>query len=258
MNLDKVKIVVVGDSGVGKTSLIHLIIHQEVLKKPNWTIGSSVDVKLHEFKDGTVQHKTYFIEFYDIGGYSAHKSSAKMFYSGVDGIILVHDLTNYKSQENLRQWLIDIIEQNENISMCSSEFFSNDSRQLNTNVGSSTLFKSNSSSSSSNLFSNLNMPPILVIGTKLDYAQKVRNSSTLKNSSPIAMEFRADEINLDCMQLKYLAPATSNSIKLAKFFDKVIEHKITQTNKETNIFNKNKLNKSLTENNKFHSVLHID
>ena len=60
MNLDKVKIVVVGDSGVGKTSLIHLIIHQEVLKKPNWTIGSSVDVKLHEFKDGTVQHKTYF------------------------------------------------------------------------------------------------------------------------------------------------------------------------------------------------------
>ena len=56
-----------------------------MLKKTNWTIGASVDVKLHEFKDGTLQHKTYFIEFYDIGGYSAHKSSAKMFYAGVDG-----------------------------------------------------------------------------------------------------------------------------------------------------------------------------
>ena len=41
--------------------------------------------KFHEFKDGTIQHKSYFIEFYDIGGSAAHKSSAKMFYSNVDG-----------------------------------------------------------------------------------------------------------------------------------------------------------------------------
>ncbi len=45
-NLEKVKIVVVGDSGVGKTSLVHLIAHQEVLKKPTWTIGCEVDVKV--------------------------------------------------------------------------------------------------------------------------------------------------------------------------------------------------------------------
>jgi Rab-like protein 3 len=45
-NLEKIKIVVVGDSGVGKTSLVHLITHQEVLKKSNWTIGCSVDVKV--------------------------------------------------------------------------------------------------------------------------------------------------------------------------------------------------------------------
>jgi Rab-like protein 3 len=45
-NLEKVKIVVVGDSGVGKTSLVHLITHQEVLKKTQWTIGCSVDVKV--------------------------------------------------------------------------------------------------------------------------------------------------------------------------------------------------------------------
>lgn len=84
-NIEKAKIVVVGDSGVGKTSLVHLITHHEVLKKSNWTIGCSVDVKLHEYKDGTIQHKTYFLEFYDIGGNSVHKPSAKIFYSGVDG-----------------------------------------------------------------------------------------------------------------------------------------------------------------------------
>jgi Rab-like protein 3 len=83
--IEKAKILIVGDSGVGKSSLMHLIVHHEVLKNTNWTIGCSVDVKLHEFKDGTHQHKTYFIELYDIGGYLWHRSSAKMFYSGVDG-----------------------------------------------------------------------------------------------------------------------------------------------------------------------------
>ncbi len=89
-NLEKIKIVVVGDSGVGKTSLVHLITHQEILKKSNCTIGCSVDVKLHEYKDGTVQQKSYFVEFYDIGGNSNYRRSAKMFFSGADGIILVH------------------------------------------------------------------------------------------------------------------------------------------------------------------------
>ena len=89
-NLEKIKIVVVGDSGVGKTSLVHLITHQEILKKSNCTICCSVDVKLHEYKDGTVQQKSYFVEFYDIGGNSNYRRSAKMFFSGADGIILVH------------------------------------------------------------------------------------------------------------------------------------------------------------------------
>lgn len=44
--IERVKILVVGDSGVGKTSLIHLITHHEILKKSSWTIGCSVDVKV--------------------------------------------------------------------------------------------------------------------------------------------------------------------------------------------------------------------
>jgi Rab-like protein 3 len=44
--IERVKILVVGDSGVGKTSLVHMIAHQDVLKKTSWTIGCSVDVKV--------------------------------------------------------------------------------------------------------------------------------------------------------------------------------------------------------------------
>ena len=33
-------------SGVGKTSLVHLICHNEPTSNPNWTIGCSVEVKV--------------------------------------------------------------------------------------------------------------------------------------------------------------------------------------------------------------------
>ncbi|CAF0973414.1 unnamed protein product [Brachionus calyciflorus] len=227
-NYDKVKIVVVGDSGVGKTSLVHLIAHQEVLKKPNWTIGCSVDVKLHEFKDGTPQHKTCFIEFFDIGGNLGHRSSAKMFLSGADGIILVHDLTNRKSQENLHQWIADVMEQNEKVSVGTSDYHY-ESKQ-------SPGKKTTSKNSSFFYQDNSNLLPLIFVGTKLDQAQIVRNSNSFRNQSQIALMYRADEINLDCMQPNYLAPATSNSIKLAKFFDKVFENKFAITNLKSNYY----------------------
>jgi hypothetical protein len=50
----------------------------------------------------------------------------------------------------------------------------------------------------------MRMPPLLVVGTKLDEAQVVRNSNSLKGASTIAFEFRADEINLVNMQFYFL------------------------------------------------------
>lgn len=75
----------------------------------------------------------------------------------------------------------------------------------------------------SNSFDYINLPPILVVGTKHDQAKMMRNSSHLRNASDIAVKYRVDEINLDCLDPKYLASATSNSVKLAKFFDKVVK-----------------------------------
>ena len=57
-NIEKIKIVVVGDSGVGKTTLVHLLAHQEVLKKSSCTIGCSVDVKVFKFNQNSMTKKT--------------------------------------------------------------------------------------------------------------------------------------------------------------------------------------------------------
>lgn len=94
---------------MGKTSLVHLIAHNEALVSPGWTIGCSAEVKLHEYKDSTSSSKTFFIELFDIGGSISHQNTRGVFYNPTNGIILVHDLTNRKSHENLQRWLYEII-----------------------------------------------------------------------------------------------------------------------------------------------------
>jgi len=194
--IDKARIIVVGDAGVGKSSLVHLICHGEPIANPYWTIGCSVEVKLHEYRAGTPQEKTYFIELWDIGGWTAHRSSRSTFYNPVHGIVLVHDLTNRKSQQNLRKWLTEVLNRD-----CrnTSDDVDYDAEQL---AGSSV--------------------PMIVVGTKLD---QTSSESVSSRTSNIADECGADEIKLDCTHTKHLAAGIGNAVKLSRFFDKVIEYK---------------------------------
>lgn len=198
--IDKVRVTVVGDSGVGKTSLVHLICHNEPINNPSWTVGCSVEVKLHEYKEGTPHQKTYFIELWDIGGSSSHRNTRCVFYNPVHGIILVHDLTNRKSQQNLQKWLAEVLNRESGGKTKQSSFDDFDPEQF---VGSTQI-------------------PILVIGTKLDLAAEVRRNPQ-RRSSTIAEECGADEIFLDCHQARSLAAGSSSAVKLSRFFDKVIE-----------------------------------
>jgi Rab-like protein 3 len=93
---------------VGKTSLVGLIAQIES-STSNWTVGASVEVKLHEYKEGTAAQKTFFIELWDIGGSISHQNTRSVFYQPTHGIILVHDITNKKSLDNLQKWLIEIL-----------------------------------------------------------------------------------------------------------------------------------------------------
>ncbi|CAL1538919.1 unnamed protein product [Lymnaea stagnalis] len=199
-DLEKVKVLVVGDSGVGKTSLVHLICHNEPCYTPTATIGCSVEVKLHEYRAGTPSEKDFFVELWDIGGAASHANSRSIFYHQVQGIILVHDLTNRKSHQNLRKWLAETLSKDD-------------------------LKPNNGYDFDPEQFAG-NQTPILVIGTKIDSAQSLREKNTLR-SSHIAEECGADEFNLDCLQVKQLAPGSTNAVKLSRFFDKVVERKLS-------------------------------
>ncbi|CAH8557440.1 unnamed protein product [Schistosoma turkestanicum] len=109
MEFERAKVVVGGDSGVGKTTLVHLICNQQTLPHPSYTIGCSVDIKIHLYNGDPAKEHPYFIELWDIGGSSSHENTRSIFYQNLHGLILVYDCTNKKSQLNLRKWLSDVL-----------------------------------------------------------------------------------------------------------------------------------------------------
>ncbi|GAB1602795.1 rab-like protein 3 isoform X2 [Argonauta hians] len=195
--IDRVRIMVLGDSGVGKSSLVQLICHGEVTNDPSYTIGCSVEVKLHEYKAGTHAERTYFVELWETGGSKQHENSRYIFWNVIHGIILVYDLTNKKSHSNLRKWLCQALNKEDD--------------------------KESKGDLDSELFAE-NRIPILLIGTKVDMAQSLRDNILSRRSS-LAEEYGVGQISMDCKQKKYLAPGSTNSVKMSKFFDKVIERR---------------------------------
>ncbi|XP_023948461.1 rab-like protein 3 [Bicyclus anynana] len=200
--IEKVKVVVLGDSGVGKTSLTYLIAHNKPLLSPGWTVGCSVEVKLHRYKEGTQAQNTFFVELWDVGGSNNHRNTRNVFYQPTHGIILVHDLTNRKSQGNLQKWLSEIL--NQDSTNPNYQHLDVDPEQF---LGSTKI-------------------PILVIGTKYDLAEENQRKNQYRRlASSIAEQCGADEIFVNCYQARSLAPGNSNTVKLTRFFDKVIERR---------------------------------
>lgn len=221
--VEKVRILVVGDSGVGKTSLVHLICHEEIIASPAWTIGCTVEVKLYDYKEGMPGNKTFFLEFYDIGGSANHEMSRSIFYHSVNGLILVHDLTNKKSFTNLRRWLSEVLNSSNSSSgsstkSCDKSWFGSDFVE----------------DFDPEQFAG-NQIPVLVVGTKLDQAGSSRISNSARGMN-LVDEIGADVININCNDLTQLRPGHVNSRKLRNFFDKVIERRFHTRDTSQSLF----------------------
>uniref|UniRef100_A0A1A8PX34 RAB, member of RAS oncogene family-like 3 n=1 Tax=Nothobranchius rachovii TaxID=451742 RepID=A0A1A8PX34_9TELE len=232
-SLDRVKVLVLGDSGVGKSSLVHLLCHNQVLGNPSWTVGCSVDVRIHDYKEGTPEEKTFYIELWDVGGSvgsaSSIKSTRAVFYNSVNGIVLVHDLTNKKSSQNLYRWSLEALNKD---SSPTRVIVSNGS--VFTTKGLKHSFLSTVQLTGCRCVFILfqisgcreydreqfaeNPVPLLLIGTKFDQIPENKRSEVLTRMAFLSEDFNAEEINLDCTNPRYLAAGTSNAVKLSRFF----------------------------------------
>jgi GTPase SAR1 family protein len=102
---DCVRILVVGEVGCGKSTLVNALCstRRRKLQSCTTTIGCSVSVKL-------LSDSRTCIEFRDVGGHDAYKDVRSVFYTRVPyhGIMLVYDLCNPRSCAGLPHWLQEL------------------------------------------------------------------------------------------------------------------------------------------------------
>jgi Ras-related protein Rab-1A len=97
------KIILVGDSGVGKTSLFSRYTDDIFTESFISTIG--IDFKM---KTITVKNKKVRLQIWDTAGQERFRTIVQSYYRGAQSIIIVFDITDIKSFENVKCWLSEI------------------------------------------------------------------------------------------------------------------------------------------------------
>jgi len=97
------KILLIGDSGVGKSCLLLRFADDSWTETHISTIG--VDFKI---KTLTIDGKTVKLQIWDTAGQERFRTITSSYYRGAQGIILVYDCTDRESFNNVKQWMGEI------------------------------------------------------------------------------------------------------------------------------------------------------
>ena len=98
------KVILVGESGVGKLSIISRFLKDNFSKTS--TTGANFTTKTIFFQE---ENKSIRYEIWDTAGQEKYRSLAKIFYKDASICILVYDITNRQSFEELKKYWIEQI-----------------------------------------------------------------------------------------------------------------------------------------------------
>ena len=101
------KILLLGDSSVGKTCFLMRYVDNTFQEIHMSTIGLDYKLKTVQLEDG----KMVKIQIWDTAGQDRFRSITKNYYKGAHGIVLIYDVTNKKSFENVSNWINQIREE---------------------------------------------------------------------------------------------------------------------------------------------------
>ena len=100
----QVQIIILGDSSVGKTSIIKKYHDNQFDESHNATLGLDLVSKQYTTKDGS----TITIKIWDTAGHERFHTMTQTFYKKADGIIIAYDMCANDSFSNVTTWLNSI------------------------------------------------------------------------------------------------------------------------------------------------------
>jgi len=127
------KILLIGDSGVGKSCLLLRFADNSWTETHISTIGVDFKIKTLEI-DG----KTVKLQIWDTAGQERFRTITSSYYRGAQGIILVYDCTDRESFNNVKQWMGEIDRyacENVNKLLVANKCDLVDQRQVDTQAG---------------------------------------------------------------------------------------------------------------------------
>ena len=136
---DKCQLLIIGNSIVGKTSILTKYTSKSYTESYVATVGLDFFTK-----DETIDNKIIRIKIWDTAGQERYKAITKCFFQRAQGIIIVFDVTNKRSFDDLKMWIDSI-------------------------------------KSQSKLTEDLENMPIILIGNKIDLPKRVIDKETALN-----------------------------------------------------------------------------
>ncbi|KAI8358146.1 small GTPase superfamily [Mortierella sp. GBAus27b] len=109
------KVIILGESGVGKTSLMNNYVNKKFSNQYKATIGADFLTK-----EVLVDDRLVTIQIWDTAGQERFQALGVAFYRGADCCVLVYDVNNAKSFETLESWREEFLIQ---ASPCGPESF---------------------------------------------------------------------------------------------------------------------------------------
>ena len=97
------KIVLIGDTSVGKTNILSKYLKGEFDPKSKSTVGVEFGVKNFKIENNIVK-----VQIWETAGEERYRSITNAYYKGAKGSLLVYDITNKKSFENVEKWISDL------------------------------------------------------------------------------------------------------------------------------------------------------
>ena len=101
----KLKLIVLGDSGVGKTNIIRRYVSDTFSIDTKATVGVEFFTKSFRVNNDIVK-----LEIWDTAGQERYKSITSAYYKGSRGALLVYDITRYSTFEDIEKWMKEIKE----------------------------------------------------------------------------------------------------------------------------------------------------
>ena len=97
------KILLIGDSYVGKTNMLSRYLKNEFFPNSKATVGVEFGSKRFEIEEYVIK-----AQIWDTAGQERYKAITNAYYKGAKGALLVYDITRKETFESVDKWIPDL------------------------------------------------------------------------------------------------------------------------------------------------------